>query len=368
MASQPCRWGILSTATIARKNWQAIRRSGNGRVVAVASRDSSRARLFIDECQREQPFDPVPVAVGSYDELLQRPDVDAVYIPLPTGLRKEWVIKAAEAGKHIVCEKPCATNLVDLQSMIDACDQSRVQFMDGVMFMHSQRLPKLRAVLDDGQTVGDIRRISTQFTFRAPDAFLAENIRVSSELEPFGCLGDVGWYTIRMALWTMQYQLPREVTGRIIASHGRADSPDAVPTEFSGELIFDDAVTAGFYCSFRTEHQSWVNISGSRGYVELNDFVLPYYGNELAFRSENSVFDVQGCEFRMERHSRSHSVEEYSNSHANAQESRLFRAFGDIVLSGRRDSHWPLIALQTQRVMEACLASARDGGRPVPLS
>lgn len=367
MSSPNCRWGILSTANIARKNWQAIRRSGNGIVTAVASRGAEKARQFIADCQREQPFEAAPTACDSYEELIARLDIDAVYIPLPTGLRKEWVLKAAATGKHVLCEKPCASNLADLQEMTEACRRHNVQFMDGVMFMHSQRLPRLRQVLDEGATVGEIRRINTQFSFRAPDDFLAGNIRVSSDLEPHGCLGDLGWYTIRFSLWTLNYQLPRLVTGRIISQHGRADSPSAVPTEFSGELVFDNDVTAGFYVSFRTEHQSTANISGSRGYVELNDFVLPFYGNEVAFRGENSVFAQTGCEFRMERHSRTHAVDEYSHSHETAQETRLFRRFGEIVQSGRLDPHWPQIALQTQQVLEACLSSARSGGRPVTL-
>lgn len=367
MTMRVCRWGILSTAGIARKNWQAIRRSGNGVVVAVASRGRERAEAFIAECQREQPFDAAPLACASYEELLARDDVDAVYIPLPTGLRKEWVLRAAEARKHVLCEKPCAASAGDLAEMIEACRRTRVQFMDGVMFMHSARLPQLREVIDDGRTVGEIRRIASQFSFRAPDEFLRDNIRVNSALEPQGCVGDLGWYTIRFSLWVMGYRLPRQVTGRVLSRHGRADSPEEVPTEFSGELCFDGGVSAGFYCSFLAEHQQWGIVSGSRGYVELNDFVLPYYGNEVAFRSENSHFDVQGCEFRMERHSRTHAVPEYSHSHETAQETNLFRTFNGLVLSGEPDPFWPDIALQTQRVMDACLESARNDGRPVDL-
>lgn len=362
-----CRWGILSTANIARKNWQAIRRSGNGRVVAVASRDARKAQQFIDDCQSQQPFDPTPLAIGSYEELLTRRDIDAVYIPLPTGLRKEWVLKAAAAGKHVLCEKPCATSTTDLAEMIAACERAHVQFMDGVMFMHSARLPLLKSVLADGATVGEIRRIASQFSFRAQDEFLAGNIRVSSALEPHGCLGDLGWYTIRFSLWVQDFALPREVTGRILSQHGRADSPEAVPTEFSGELHFANGVSAGFYNSFLTQNQQWANVSGSAGYVELNDFVLPWYGAEVTFRSEQAEFEVDGCDFRMARRSRSRVVDEFSNSHPTAQESRMFRLFGEIVASGQTVPHWPRIALQTQRVMDACLESARQGSRPVQL-
>ncbi|MEY2467177.1 MAG: hypothetical protein QOD03_1698, partial [Verrucomicrobiota bacterium] len=90
------RWGILGTAKIARKNWKAIRHSDNSIVTAVASRNVERSRQFIAECQREDSFESMPLAFGSYEELLASREVDAVYIPLPTGLRKEWVIRAAE--------------------------------------------------------------------------------------------------------------------------------------------------------------------------------------------------------------------------------------------------------------------------------
>lgn len=360
-SSHPLRWGILGAATIARKNWQAIRRSGNGIIRAVASREAERADRWISENQVDQPFPERPEAVAGYDTLLARDDIDAVYVPLPTGVRKDWVIKAARAGKHVLCEKPCGPTAAEVEEMVAACREAGVQFMDGVMFMHSDRLPALRRVLDDGEAVGDIRRIAAQFSFLAPEDFMAGgNIRVQPEMEPLGCLGDLGWYTIRFALWTMNYETPKTVTGRMIQQ-----TAAGVPTEFSGELVFESGPTAGFYCSFRTEHQQWANISGTLGNIDLRDFVLPYFGNEAAFTASNAHFAVEGCDFLMERHDTRHAVSEYSNSHANAQETKLFRTFADLVLSGRPDDHWPTIALQTQRVMDATLASARAGGAAV---
>ena len=155
----PVRWGILSTAEIARKNWRAIHNSGNGLVVAVASRDVEKARAFIADCQREAPFTPAPAAFDSYDALLASKDVEAVYLPLPTGLRKEWVLRAAEAGKHVVCEKPCATSLANLREMIDACRKHGVQFMDGVMFVHSARLERASPQRADGHDDDDHRHL-----------------------------------------------------------------------------------------------------------------------------------------------------------------------------------------------------------------
>jgi predicted dehydrogenase len=358
-----CRWGILGTAGIAHKNWQAIARAGNAAVSAVASRTLDRSQRFVAECQADHPLPSAPAAVGSYEELLARGDVDAVYLPLPTGVRKEWVIRAAEAGKHVLVEKPVGVTAADVRDMLAACERHRVQLMDGVMFMHSRRLDALRQTLDDGKSVGRIRRIIAQFSFEAGPGFEEEDIRADSRLEPHGCLGDLGWYPIRFALWVMRFEMPTQVSARLLAEAGR---PERVPFEMSAELLFPGGVSASLFCSFLTANQQWANVSGARGFVHIPDFVLPFYGAEVGFEVVKSVFDVQGCEFHMQRRSRSVTVPEYSNSHPTAQETHLFRTFSDLVITGRLERRWGEIALATQRVMDACVESAKEG-RPVTL-
>jgi predicted dehydrogenase len=362
--NKTCNWGFLSTASIGHKNWQAIKLSGNGQVVAVASRDASKAQTYIDQCSSTVPFDTTPRAIGSYEELLQQDDIDAVYIPLPTGLRKEWVIRAAEHGKHVMCEKPCGCSAVELQEMISACDNNNVQFMDGVMFMHSQRMPAMRKVLESG-TIGDIRRIACQFSFNGGDEFEEGNIRTNSDLEPHGCLGDLGWYTIRFALWAMNYQMPISVVGRICRGHQRRDSPNAVPMEVASELQFADGVSASMYNSFVTDHQQWAHISGTKGNLSLRDFVLPYAGTQSQFSVANSAFEVNGCDFEMIENRDDRFIEEAGNSAANSQETNLFRKFADIVNSGQLDPHWSDIALKTQTVLDAVMKSAGNESKTV---
>jgi predicted dehydrogenase len=362
MPSPVCRWGILGTANIARKNWKAMRFSGNSTLVAVASRDVTKAKTFIDGCQAEVAFAKAPEPC-TYDELLNRSDIDAIYFPVPTGIRAEWVVRAAKAGKHILCEKPCGASATEVQAMLDACNASRVQFMDGVMFMHGKRLPLLRQVLDDGTSVGDIRRITSQFTFAASDEFQKNNIRVSSELEPLGCLGDLGWYNVRFSLWAMKYQMPERVSGRMIAAAGTGKSP--VPIEFSGELFFANGVTASFYCSFRTELQQWAHISGTRGSVSVQDFVLPYFGCEASFEANTPKFNVVGTSYHWESHPKRYAVNEYSDGKPDAQEANMIRNFAELVLSKKVDESWGEIALKTQRVLDACVRSSREDGRPV---
>jgi predicted dehydrogenase len=362
MNSNLCRWGILGTANIARKNWQSIRDAGNGTVVAVASRDGSRSTRFIDECSATVPMPQKPLALGSYEELIAQSDVDALYIPLPTGLRKEWVLRAANAGKHVLVEKPVGIGADDVREMIAACETNKVQFMDGVMFMHSTRLARMREVLDDGDSVGNIRRITSQFTFAGDEAFMGQNIRTSAALEPAGCLGDLGWYTIRFSLWAMNYEMPLQVAGRIHREIKRDGESAAVPLEMSGELLFRDGISASFHCSFVSQTSQWASVSGTKGLLTVADFVLPFYGDRTRFDIARPDFAVKGCQFDMREGRNEVIVDEPPNNAPGSQESNLFRTFSALVLSGTCDPHWPEITLKTQRVMDACLSSARNGG------
>jgi predicted dehydrogenase len=352
------RWGILSTAGIAKKNWRAIRDTGNSVITAVASRDVERSRQFITDCQAQEPFEKPPKALGSYDELLASPDVDAVYIPLPTGLRKEWVLRAAAAGKHVICEKPCGRDAAEVRELLEACRKNNVQFMDGVMFMHNPRLQKIREVLDDGGSVGQIKRIMSIFSFLGAGDFFSSNIRLHSELEPAGSLGDLGWYCIRFSLWAMKWQLPREVTGRILSERAASNSPAPVPADFSGELVFNDDTSVGFFCSFLAEMQQWVNVSGNKGYLRLPDFVHPWSIHEPAFELNLKEIRTKCCDCKAT----------HNDSRAMAQDTNMFRNFANQVRSGKLNDDWPMWALKTQQVLDACLASARSGGRAVSLS
>jgi predicted dehydrogenase len=365
MTTKHCRWGILGAAFIARKNWQAIRDAENAILVAVASRDVARAQTFIDECQASAPHAVVPEAMGSYDALLARPDIDSVYIPLPTGLRKEWVIKAAQAGKHVLAEKPVGCTVGDVAEIIAVCEKHRVQFMDGVMFMHGRRLQHLRGVVDN--EVGPVRHIATQFSFMSDDEFQRSNIRAHGKLEPLGCLGDLGWYCLRFTLWAMNEVAPVQVTGRIhYETRQTADSP-AVPLEFSGTLTFADGASASFYCSFTTSNAQWAIVSGAKGLLQVSDFVLPFSGGQTSCRLTRSEFIVNGCHADMHEGSQTVVLNEPSNNAPGSQESGLFQTFSQLVLSGQPDPRWPQISLLTQRVLDACLLSARQDSEVVSM-
>ena len=331
----PLRWGILGTARIVRRNWQGMRNSGAAELVAIASRDLEKAQSFINGLQAEFPWPHPPTALGSYESLIASPDVDAIYIPLPTGVRKEWVIRAAEAGKHVLCEKPCAVSVAELQEMISACARHGVLFMDGVMFMHDPRYQKLRHILDDGSSVGAIRRITLAFSYRAGDDFAGNDIRSQVALEPTGCLGDLGWYCLRATLWAMNWEMPRRVSGRVL------DGGTAI-MDFSAELDFSGGVTAAFQRSFLAPRQMWFNVSGSEGYVRVSDFISPVAENDTDW------------ELNYKREPR--AAEPYVGS-----EALMFARFAAEVASGAGNSPWAEISMKTQVLLDACERSARTG-------
>jgi predicted dehydrogenase len=353
---KPLRIGFLSTAGIGRKNWKAILNSGNCVVSAVASRDAAKSREFIRQCQDENAFDIIPAALGSYEALLVSEDVDAIYLPVPTALRKDFVIRAAQNGKHILCEKPCASNLAELEAMLAACRQNNVQFLDGVMFMHNVRLPKIREILDDGQSVGPIRRIASAFSFYPhSDDFFHTNIRANGSLEPAGCLGDLGWYSIRFALWALKWQLPESVCGRILnQSENLPDRPSS-PLEFAATLNYPGGVTAEFYSTFLAAKQQWAFVSGQKGWLRLPDFVHPLNGYEPSFEVNEKFQSVSGgapCP---------PGGDPAIYGHATAQDTRMWRNFADQILSGKLNADWPMWAAKTQQVLDACHEAARQG-------
>jgi predicted dehydrogenase len=349
------RIGFLSTAGIGKRNWKAIFHSGNCVVAAVASRDEQKSRVFIDDCQRDFPFAETPHALGSYEELLAAPNVDAIYIPLPTSLRKEFVLRTAAAGKHVICEKPCAVSAAELDEMISACHQHNVQFMDGVMFMHSPRLAKIRAALDDGQSIGQIRRIASGFSFYVGDEFFRSNIRTDGTLEPAGCLGDLGWYSIRFALWTLNWKLPQAVTAKIHAASPALPGRLPAPTEFSAELTYDGGLSVEFYCSFLAGRQQWIHVSGQKGWLWMPDFVHPRNSYEPEFEvSQNSVRVASATPCPP-------GTDSAAQGHATAQDTQMFRNFADQVFTGQLNADWPMWAVKTQQVLDACQQAARSG-------
>jgi predicted dehydrogenase len=343
-SDRPLRWGILSTARIGRLNWKAMRDSGAATLVALASRDVGKAAEWVDELQAEAPWPEKPEALASYEALLERDDIEAVYIPLPTGIRKAWVMKAAEAGKHVLSEKPCASSAEDLREMIDCCERHGVVFMDGVHFMHDDRFAHMRAMLGVGGEIGEVKRISSAFSFRCDEDFTATNIRAKVSLEPSGCLGDLGWYCLRASLWAMDWQLPVRVSARVLDAVRDADGGEVIMA-CSGELDFPNGATADFYCSFLSPLQKWLRLSGTAGNLHVPDFVRPL-----------AEFDI---DWELNHIGRPRAANPGMRS-----EAKMYETFARAARAEVPDRQWAEYALKTQIVQDACMRSAALG-RPV---
>src|SRR4051794_35587500 len=179
------RWGILSTARIAEKLIGGARVVEGADIVAVGSRDVARARAFADE-------HGIPSAFGSYEELLASDEIDAVYIPLPNSLHVGWSVKALEAGKHVLCEKPLARDPGQVTAAFDAAERAGRVLMEAFMWRFHRQTEKLVRLLPE---VGELRLVRAAFGFNLP---WVENVRWDPALEG-GALMDVGCYGVSAA-------------------------------------------------------------------------------------------------------------------------------------------------------------------------
>jgi predicted dehydrogenase len=245
------RWGILSTANIGRKAViPALIESPMAEVAGVASRTEDKARAFARELG-------IPKAYGSYEALLADPEIDAVYIPLPNHLHKPWTIHAAEAGKHILCEKPLALNAEECHEMIGAAKANGVQLMEAFMYRYHPRILAARQMVNDG-AIGELKTIEASFTYRTEDE---TDIRFQPEMGG-GALMDVGCYCINLS---------RLMAGREpVAVHARMHlSATGVDDQLIGLLDFGDSLFAHFDCAMNQEGRQRCLLAGTHGYLEL---------------------------------------------------------------------------------------------------
>jgi xylose dehydrogenase (NAD/NADP) len=219
------RWAVLSTSSIARAAViPAIQHSTNGELVAVASRDTQRARDFAAKLA-------IPVSYGSYDALLSANDVNAICIPLPNILHREWSIKAAEAKKHVLCEKPLAMNSAECAEMDNAARRMGVKLMEAFMYRFHPQTQKVLELLRSG-AIGDLRLIHSAFTFRVTDP---ANIRLQPELGG-GSLMGVGCYCVNISR-TIAGQEPIEVQAYANWSSTGVDNQMVGNLRFSNGLL-----------------------------------------------------------------------------------------------------------------------------------
>jgi xylose dehydrogenase (NAD/NADP) len=264
--------GLLSTANINEKLVGGARVVDDVEVVAVASRSLERASEQAHALE-------IPRALGSYEELLEDPDVDAVYISLPNSMHVEWSIRALEAGKHVLCEKPLARAVEPVERAFDAADAAGRVLAEAFMWRHHPQTSRLVELLP---RVGELRVVRAQFSFALADLDPASNIRLSGELEG-GALMDVGCYCISAV--RLLAGEPEAVTGQQVAAE--------VDLRFVATMQMPGGVVAHFDCGVDTADRSEIEVAGSEGGLLLRD---PFHATEPAIEVRGSDGSVERVE------------------------------------------------------------------------
>jgi predicted dehydrogenase len=243
------RWGLLSTARINRLLIPAMRAAERAELVAVASRRQSRAEEYAAEWG-------MPRGHGSYQALLDDPQVDAIYISLPNSLHAEWTVRAAEAGKHVLCEKPLAVSVGECDEIIAAAQSGGVVVAEAVMYLYHPLLHRARQLVEEG-AVGQVTVVRGAL---AIDLEPSDDIRWQPEMGG-GSLWDVGSYPVSFIRWIAGE--PQEVFG------WQSLSESGVDQTFAGLLRYGNGVLGGFDCGFRELRRSQAEVFGTDGTLTI---------------------------------------------------------------------------------------------------
>jgi predicted dehydrogenase len=276
--SSKVRWGILGVAGIIDRVLPSFPRTQLAELRAIASRYPVRANEAAAAAG-------IPVAHASYEALLADPDIDAVYIPLPNTLHYDWTKKAADRGKHVLCEKPLTTTAPLAQELIEYCAARNVKLMDGFMWPHHPRTARIREVIDSG-IIGQVLHVAGAFTFALP--LDPANIRLRPEMAG-GSLLDVGCYPVFGIRWAFGEE---PVTVLALARYDFG-----VDLEMSGIVKFADGRTGTFDCGFTMPMRQWLEITGSEAVLRVPQMWVPRPGRaEFTIEREGSAPEVLAVE------------------------------------------------------------------------
>jgi predicted dehydrogenase len=317
------RWGILGVAKINDRLLPAFARATRAEVRAIASRDLARARTAASAAG-------IARAHGSYEALLDDPDVDAVYIPLPNTLHADWTRRAAQRGKHVLCEKPLTPTAPLAQELVEFCAGHNIKLMEGFMWPHHPRTARLREFLQS-EVIGPVQRVSGAFTFLL-EPFEPSNIRLQPDLAG-GSLLDVGCYPVYGIRWAFGAE-PVRVYATARYEYG-------VDVELSAILWLEDGRVGTFDCGFTLPHRQWLEITCEKGVVRVPQMWVP---------GTRATFTV----------SRDGQADEEFAVEGEDQVVCMIDNFCRAVLEGEPVRPDPQEAVRTLRVLDALAESARE--------
>jgi xylose dehydrogenase (NAD/NADP) len=262
MATRVLRWGLLSTANINRALVPPLRASARNQLVAVASRSSEHAQAYAKEWN-------IPRAFGSYEAMLADPDIDVVYNSLPNSLHAEWTIKAVQAGKHVLCEKPIAVTVEQVDAMAAAAHKAGVVLAEAFMYRHHLQTLKVQELVASG-AIGELRLVHGSFTYNLTRP---GDVRLNPALNG-GSIWDVGCYPISYARAVIGAE-PVEVFGWQVIG------PTGVDVTFVGQMRFAGDVIARFDSSFRMPDRAHMQIVGGDGIIDVPDPFKPEHDHKI---------------------------------------------------------------------------------------
>lgn len=249
MAGRKICWGVLGAARIAaRRVLPALARSETGTAHAIAGRDRTRAQEVAGRFQ-------IPRVHETYDALLNDSDVDAVYIPLPNSLHRPWSLRAAAAGKHILCEKPLADTADEAREMVDACRHAKVLLQEAFMYRFHPQIQTMRRLIEKG-TIGQPSLVRATFTFTVTRS---DDIRLNPDLGGGGLL-DVGCYCVNIS---------RLLLGEPVTAYASAVFAGGVDVRLAGLLAFSTGAMAQIDCGLRAPYRQICEIVGPEGTITL---------------------------------------------------------------------------------------------------
>jgi len=330
--AEAVKWGVMGNATIARVCViPAIRKSCNGSVHALATRSPARAREIAADNQIQQIY-------NSYDALLVDPAIDVIYIALPNHLHHPWTVKALEAGKHVLCEKPLACSAKEAMEMASAAEGCGRYLMEAFMYRFHPRSRQIKQLVAEGR-IGAPCLVRSAFCFRMgeKDWTSGKNARLKPEMGG-GALLDVGCYSVSVARWFLGAE-PTQVQAQAVYH------PGGVDVHIAGTLKFADTALATFEASFISALQQTYSIAGAGGVIELPHNAFVPWENDAAFV-------VRGQDEEEGQQRVVPGADEYQ---------LMVEHFADVVLGNTDLMHAPADSIGNMRVLDALAKSARTG-------
>ncbi len=325
-------WGILGNANIARACIiPAIQSSHNGIVKALGTRKPSQAEHIAKKHTIQHIY-------PSYLDVIEDPDIDVIYNPLPNHLHHEWTIRALNHGKHVLCEKPIACNADEAAEMVHTAKKAGLVLMEALSYRFHPRSQRIKAMVKEG-SIGKPHLIRSSFCFNMGDELLqsGDNARLKPDMGG-GALMDVGCYSVSLARWILDAE-PEIVQAQALYHKSGVDQ------HFCGSLRFSNDVLATVEASFITALQQTYTVVGSKGVIELpHDAYIPW--------EKDAVFTLRSTDEEIGQVHSSPGTDGYK---------LMIEHFAELVLGNESPLYEPEDSIRTMQVLDALAEAARTG-------